>query len=252
MDHKRPASRDQSVVRAREILIQVWDEKYEEIRKADDFEKAVDHDAASLWDYLIDRDTRTFCILTVSFMEDVFRRAFEHHWSIQDKGRANDFFGSNGPLNTFSQRILVAGGLGWVRSEDERTIGLLRKIRNELAHNHRVHRLDEDPLLSLAEALQPAETVWYREDFSSYREAYDRANRETVLRMRVYANSMFQVSNLISRAKRIGAELPPNYRTKRGWQGLTEIEPELHRSYHQTLLPHPRAYFDRARRAGLK
>jgi hypothetical protein len=227
MTSARGKAADPDIVAAREFLIKVYEERYERARKSGDLEKGINEDAASLWRYLIDRDTRTFCILAVSFMEDVLRRAFEHHWAIKSKADANDYFGSNGPLNTFSQRILVAVGLNWMTPEDAKLISLLRKIRNEFAHNHRVHRLDQDPLLSLADALAPIERVWYREDNPHFRDAYDQADRETILRMRVYVNSMFQVSNLLNRAKLIGAELPPDFRTTRGWAGLSQIEQDF-------------------------
>jgi len=222
MSGKEPDEAD--LVAAREIVIELFEERFKELKALNDFECAVLSEADSLRDYLIGTDSRTFCILAISFMEDMLRRTFIQHWKIEGKSALDNYFGSNGPLNTFSQRVLVATGLAWMTMEDQRQTSLLRKIRNEFAHNHKVMALADEPLASWANALHPAERVWDREEMLIYREAYQSAPRETVLRLRIYCNSIFLVSKVLARAKLIGAELPPDFRAGSGFNALTGIE----------------------------
>lgn len=212
------------LVRAREILIEVFEERFAEVRGIDDFERGVDADAESLRDYLIDRDCRTFCILAVSFMEDTLRRTFMQYWGIDSKLKESTFFGGNGPLSTFSQRITVASGLQWITDDMAEDAHRLRRIRNEFAHSHRVHSVDQEPMLSLASALRPIEKTWSRESMPVYQKAYAEASRKKIMRMRIYANAMKIVSSLLARSKLIKHELPPTFRVPAGWAGLTAIE----------------------------
>lgn len=209
---------------AREIVEKIYTEKFHEIRALSHHESALSADAESLRDYLIHAETRTFCILSISFMEDALRRVFVQQWAIDGRQRADDYFGSNGPLSTMSQRVLVATGLGWMTEGDKKETALLRKIRNEFAHNHRVKFLTDDPLAGWAEALTPVEQQWACDEMPVYRDAYLKAPRETVYRMRVYCGSMLLVSRMLTRAKLIGAQLPPDFRVGVGFDSFTAIE----------------------------
>ena len=44
-------------------------------------------------------------------------------------------FGVNGPLETFSSRILIAYHLGWLSDDRRRRLDAFRKVRNAFAHN---------------------------------------------------------------------------------------------------------------------
>jgi len=52
-----------------------------------------------------------------------------------DKKIENDLFEGNAPLATFSARIKMAFYLGKISKVERRDLDLLRKIRNEFAHN---------------------------------------------------------------------------------------------------------------------
>ena len=215
---------DPDLIRAREIVIGIMEERFREIRAATDFERTVIEEAEDLRDYLIEQETRTFCILVVSFMEDVLRRRFIHSWHIDGRATEDAYFGSNGPLSTFSQRLIVAKGLGWLSDEQFKHASVLRKIRNEFAHNHRVRSFAHEPLLGLAESLRPVEKIWHRGEMPLYRAAYDAAPLEVVLRMRVYCNSMAIVGGALARSKLLAEDLPPDLRDGEGFKALTEIE----------------------------
>jgi hypothetical protein len=70
-----------------------------------------------------------------SFLEDKIEQLLR--FQLKEKRSAVDdaaMFSGNGPLGTFSNRIMVAHQLGWLRDENKRRINLFRKLRNEFAH----------------------------------------------------------------------------------------------------------------------
>lgn len=191
-----------------------------------DLENSLRDEARQLSEYILQSDTRTSCILAASFLEDSIRRNFADKWSITPK-LEDQFFGSNGPLSTFHQRVTVAQGLGWVPKKPAADISTLRKIRNELAHNHRVHRLDEDPLRSWADSITAVERSWDIEGAVNYQRAYAAAPRELRLQMRVVACAFMCVSVLVARSNLIKFELSPSHRGGNGYEGLTQIEKDF-------------------------
>jgi len=53
-------------------------------------------------------------------------------------------FGLNGPLDTFSRRVLIAYHLGWISDDTKQKLDAFRKVRNDLAH--RAFKMDvSDP-----------------------------------------------------------------------------------------------------------
>ncbi|MEL7729725.1 hypothetical protein AAG612_09320 [Citromicrobium bathyomarinum] len=213
-------------IAARNLIIEITAQRFAAARTATDFEKRVLAEAEALGEFARNAGTRTYCILVVSFLEDTFRENFVERWQIRPSQR-NDFFGANGPLSTFAQRITLASGMSWLPECFVNEAGLLRKIRNELAHNHRIHSLIQDPLLSWANNLKPAETVWINEERTRYRDAYDAADRETQLRIRIFCVALHIIAAVVSRSKNIANELPTNYRASEDWRGMTDIEQGL-------------------------
>jgi DNA-binding MltR family transcriptional regulator len=195
--------------------------RFELARKLSDFETRVIDEADSLGEYAREQDTRTFCILVGSFMEDIFKANFIEQWNIEKKQMA-DFFGANGPLSTFSQRLVIASGLCWLPSNLQKDAQLLKKIRNEMAHNHRVHALTHEPLLSWANDLHEIEKLWLTSPDGRYATAYNSADLETRLRVRVFSQSMMILSSAMTNPRLIVNALPPEYREE-GWEGLTDV-----------------------------
>lgn len=215
---------DPRVKRAQEILLGTLLDSFREQRLATGLENELLEEAGELRDFLINQDTRTFCILTVSFMEDALRRRFAEQWDITGSAQESLYFGSNGPLSTFSQRLAVAKGLGWLNKQELEQASILRKIRNHFAHNHKMHDIDRDPLAGLAESLRPIEKAWYNHGMENYVAAYEFASKATILRMRIYCNSIFVVSAAITRSKLMAVHLPADMRDGTGFDSLTEVE----------------------------
>jgi len=200
--------------------------KFELARDRTPLEEEVAAEAESLASYLLEADTRTCCILAVSFLEDTLKKNFIEKWKIVTREGLDTHFGSNGPISSLLQRTVVAQALQWLPMTLVKEVDLLRKIRNEFAHNHRVHSLLEEPLQSYAARLDERERVWDIDGADMYRAAYRTAAKETQLRMRVYCCVLFAVSQILARSKLINHDIPPSYRDE-GFVGLTRIEQDL-------------------------
>lgn len=213
-------------IAAREFLQDVLNEKFDRARVKSRFDNDIAAEAEELSSFLVGSDTRTFAILAVSFLEDTLKLNFVEKWSVEKQKQHDAFFGSNGPLSTFSQRTLIACALSWWPENLMREIDALRRIRNELAHNHRVHSLLEEPLLSWASSLEERERAWDIDKAPYYKEAYARSDKETKLRMRIGCCVFGAVGLLLARSKLIEHDVPPGYREK-GYDGLLKVEQDL-------------------------
>ena len=212
-------------IAARNFMREDRARRYERARKLSEFEKRVVEEAEAVGEFARERDTRTFCILVGSFMEDAFKANFIEQWSIEKKQMA-DFFGANGPLSTFAQRLIIASGLNWLPPGLHKDASLIRKIRNEMAHNHRVHSLNQEPLLSWANDLGQVEKTWLNSADGRYANAYEASDVETRLRVRVFSQSLMILASAIANPKLIAHSLPPGYREER-WEGLTDLTKAL-------------------------
>jgi DNA-binding MltR family transcriptional regulator len=204
----------------------LYDQRFASARTRTEFEIGVRDEANSLSEYALKSDSRTCCILSVSFLEDVLKNNFIDKWKINGQKPTDSYFGGNGPLSSFSQRILIASGLSWIPKDLLKDFDYLRKIRNEFAHNHRIHSLTEEPNRSFANNLREVERIWDTERADVYHAAYAQADQESRLRMRVFGCVMFVTGQVIARSKMIQHELPPGYRED-GFFGLTNIEQDL-------------------------
>jgi len=196
-------------------------EHYAEVRGADDFETALADELSELSNFVVGSDTRTYCILMASFLEDTLHRTFCRHWRISGRKALDDFFGSNGPLSTFAQRVLVATAVGWLAAEPSTEARTLRKIRNELAHNHKVHFLAEPPLHDLVTSLASREALFV--SLPGYEEALGRASFEVHLRLRVFCSAALIAGQILFRAKMLRHGLG-SVRRDSGYSALTGIE----------------------------
>jgi len=211
--------------RAVQILEESYREAYVMSRDVNSLEDGVSIEADSLTSFLSNCDSRTFCILVTSFLEDVLRRTLTEYWSLTSRDAKQDYFGSNGPLSTFSQRVLVCVGVGWLTEDEAKESTRLRKIRNEFAHNHQLHALTDPGLSKLVEGLRAYDKIWL--ELPEYRASYELLPAEAVLRIRVYCNAFNVARSVLARARRINMGIPPNFRSGDGFDHMTEIEQRL-------------------------
>lgn len=208
------------------LVKDIYDSRFASARVSEPFDRLLMDEATSLSSYILEADTRTCCILAVSFLEDVLKKNFIDKWDISSRKLHDAHFGSNGPLSTFSQRTLIADRLGWLPADGFRDFDFLRKIRNEFAHNHRIHLLTEEPVHSYASHLREVERIWDKEDARFYSAAYRDASLENRLRMRIFSCVLFAAAQIAARSKLIKHEVPPNYRQK-GFFGLLQVEQDM-------------------------
>lgn len=218
---------DRNEAAARELTLEFYRDHYRNFKPADEFEQGIIAEALQLTAFIASAGTRAFCILLCSFVEDTFKRNFINKWKIASKDQQSIYFGGNGPLSTFSQRMLIATGIGWLSSEAHAEMSLIRKIRNEFAHNHRVHSLDTDPLASWARGLKQRETAWNKDEMPLYKDAYSKVDTEIKLRLRYLCASFWITSSFLTRSKLLAAGMPAEFRNPLGWSGYSEVEQEL-------------------------
>ena len=122
----------------------------------------------------------------------------------------------------FSQRLNIASVLNWLPSSLQKDAGLIRKIRNEMARNHRVHSLNQEPLLSWVKDMGQVEKTWLNPSDGRYAKAYEAADIETRLRVGMFSQSLMILASAMTNLKLIENSLPPGYREEH-WEGLTEL-----------------------------
>lgn len=179
-------------------------------------------EAHDLVQFAVTADTRSSMILLVSFLEDTLKKVFVNEWKIESKKEMDRFFGGSGPLATFSQRALVAAGVGWIEKEAVTEFDTLRKIRNTFAHDHRMIKIEGSDLVGLVTSLPPREQVWlYKEE---YKDHFEKADEETKLKMRVFCSGLMLVAHLLLNSKMIATGIPKGFRSGSGFKNKFEIE----------------------------
>lgn len=76
---------------------------------------------------------RGAAVLAGSYADNVLGKYLAY--KCKDKSKEEDLFGSNGPLSTFSQRILISQAFGLISGNAAVTLQHIRKIRNYFAHH---------------------------------------------------------------------------------------------------------------------
>lgn len=178
-------------------------------------------EANDLAEFTVDADSRAHTILIVSFLEDVLKQCFAEYWSITGSQNVDQYFGSNGPLSTFSQRTVVAKGISWLPEKFVSEINVLRKVRNAFAHDHRFHRISDSRLADTVQSITKFEQIWCDND--GYNKAYEAADEETKLRLRLFCAGIFILISVLTNAKLANAQVPPSFRPEGGWDQMLEV-----------------------------
>jgi hypothetical protein len=84
-------------------------------------------------------DERLMIILVASRLDDSLKEMLQRAM-IHQSGSQDPLFESNGPLGSFSSRILLSYRLGLIDRDFERFLQTLRKLRNDAAHA--AHHID--------------------------------------------------------------------------------------------------------------
>ena len=110
---------------SKEIDWQQWSDFFRVLKTESDRGATI---LASIWiEYLLERKLRT----------------------LFTKGNSRNrqkLFDLNGPFSSFSNKILAAYTIGWIDSDVFRDTNLLRKIRNEFAHNINIMKFEDEKM----------------------------------------------------------------------------------------------------------
>ena len=78
---------------------------------------------------------RALAIVSFSYIDDKLTGLITKAMNPNISGGLETLFSSTGPLGTSSSRIKLAAALNWISNKTYRDLEILRKIRNEFAHN---------------------------------------------------------------------------------------------------------------------
>lgn len=106
----------------------------------------------SMLESLHEHDDRSMVLTMAAFAEDTLELLLLAY--LREARQAKDLVnGFNAPLGTFSARIKAAFVLGLIHKDGYQTLEILRKIRNEFAHNWAGVSLDREDINSLVAQL---------------------------------------------------------------------------------------------------
>lgn len=210
---------------ARSAVCEAFDETYGKIKVLNHFDREVCRDAKNLANYVLSTDSRILCIMLISFLEDVLKRNYCEIWSISSGMKKKEYFGGNGPLSTFHQRLLIASAMGWLRKEAGADATILKKIRNIFAHDYRVTCLSQGEVSGLVSSLRPHEE-FPSEALSQYSELLSGIDREHRFKMRIFSSTMYIVGEFISRSRKSLNDIPMSW-SEGGYDGLMHVQQKL-------------------------
>jgi len=92
-------------------------------------------------------------LICSSYLEDKVVDLIKAHLLNLNKAREDEIFGSNGPLNSFGNRISLSYHLGWLSLSQKTKLDAFRKIRNEFAHKAFKAKLSDPKIAGLFAAI---------------------------------------------------------------------------------------------------
>ncbi len=129
------------------------------------------------WNVMMDsfdvESDRGGAVLAGSFTENYLGLYLEE--LLVNKRVSKDLFSSMGPLASFSQRISIAYGFGFITEEHYSDLQIVRRIRNHFAHHPLEASFASKEVVALADRLSTvkvAEESQPRDDVEKYKRAY--------------------------------------------------------------------------------
>jgi hypothetical protein len=93
------------------------------------------------------QNDRGMAITAGATVEHALQLAIEAKWPAMSKTRRDEVFGDNSPLGTFSAKIIVACAMGLIHDTTTIRLHIMRRIRNEFAHDMKpINFASERPL----------------------------------------------------------------------------------------------------------
>jgi DNA-binding MltR family transcriptional regulator len=105
--------------------------------------------------------------MAAAFIEDKITQLLETYM-VQNKTIQKKIFGGNGALATFSSKIDISFLLGLIPKNIYEDLGILRKLRNDFAHNAKSITFQTDYIKDRCTKLQVVSKVALRDDTKAY------------------------------------------------------------------------------------
>jgi len=116
---------------------------------------------------LLSESDRGSVLMAAAFIEDKITQLVETYM-VQNKTIQKKIFAGNGALATFSSKIDIAFLLGLIPKNIYDDLGILRKLRNDFAHNAKSITFQTDYIKDRCNALQVVSKVALRDDTRAY------------------------------------------------------------------------------------
>lgn len=108
---------------------------------------------------LYSENDRSLAIVSYAYIDDRLRDLYSQTLNPQISGGVKSLLDGMGPLNNSSARIQLAAGLYWLQPKTYSNLGLLRKIRNEFAHDPHVSSFSDNRISGYLTSMDPTEEV---------------------------------------------------------------------------------------------
>ena len=116
---------------------------------------------------LLSESDRGSVLMAAAFIEDKITQLLETYM-VQNKTIQKKIFDGNGALATFSSKIDIAFLLGLIPKNIYDDLGILRKLRNDFAHNAKSITFQTDYIKERCNLLQVVSKVALRDDTRAY------------------------------------------------------------------------------------
>lgn len=116
---------------------------------------------------LLSESDRGSVLMAAAFIEDKITQLLETYM-VQNKKIQEKIFDGNGALATFSSKIDISFLLGLIPKNIYNDLGILRKLRNDFAHNAKSITFQTDYIKDRCNALQVVSKVALRDDTKAY------------------------------------------------------------------------------------
>lgn len=142
---------------------------------------------------LASESDRGLGIVLFAYVDDVLKGIYSKTLNSKVDGGLDTLLGIAGPLSSAGLRIQMAFALNWIQERTYRSLRLMQRIRNALAHKVTASGFDDSQIGALASGMWPAEEALYNSALSKPAIPRDQLTKRQLFHVR----SIFSCSSLI-------------------------------------------------------
>lgn len=147
------------------------------------------------------QDDRNLSLMLAAYMEDILGSVLLHY--LVDGASAKELVtGFNAPLGTFASRTRAAHALGLISDQQSRTLNLIRKIRNQFAHNWELESFDHPSIGGILDSMD-IRHIGEAPESPTRRTKFENTSGAILLELQ-FLNARVQTERLQSRPLQIG------------------------------------------------